>query len=94
MIVRTSRLIFTAAAVGAMAMMTLTSAEARYRHAHAYRGYVVSEASCSLVPPASLYIFPAPNWEAFFRRHVYRYGPIYSSCDAAAESTNVVSVRY
>ena len=77
--------------LGTSAAATLNSAEARhYRHP---AESVPVEAICSLPPPA-LYIYPAPNWEPFFRRHVYRYGPVYTLCPGAVETTNVISVRY
>jgi hypothetical protein len=90
------KMILTASVVlGTTAVATMTSAEARrYRHVVAYNDYLVSEASCSIVPPSpTSYIFPAANWEPFFRRHVYRYGPILK-CAPSIETTNVVSVRY
>jgi hypothetical protein len=70
------------------------SAEARrYRHIGAYTDYMVSDASCGIVAPPTLYIYPAADWEPFFRRHVYRYGPILA-CTPSIETANVISVRY
>jgi hypothetical protein len=82
-------------ALGTTAAVTMGPAEARrYRHAGVYNDYVVSDASCSIVPPSpTLYIYPAANWEPFFRRHVYRYGPILA-CAPSIQTTNLVSVRY
>ena len=90
------KLILTASVVlGTTAVATMNSAEARrYRHVVVNNDYLVSEASCSIGPPSlSSYIFPAANWEPFFRRHVYRYGPILA-CAPSIETTSVVSVRY
>ena len=90
------KLILTASVVlGTTAVATMNSAEARrYRHVVVYIDYLGSEASCSIVPPSlTSYIFPAANWEPFFRLHVYRYGPIFT-CAQSIETTNVVSVRY
>jgi hypothetical protein len=80
---------------GTTAVATMNSAEARrYRHVSVYTDNVVSEASCSIVPPPALYIYPAANWEPFFRRHVYRYGPILMCAPPTGTTTNLVSVRY
>jgi hypothetical protein len=81
--------------LGTTAAVTMNPAEARrYRHVGVYNDFVVSDASCSIVPPPpALYIYPTANWEPFFRRHVYRYGPI-SACAPSIETTNLVSVRY
>jgi hypothetical protein len=38
------------------------------------------------------HIYPAADWEPFFRRHVYRYGPIV--CAPSIVATNAISVRY
>jgi hypothetical protein len=73
--------------LGTTAAVTMNAAEARR-----YSDYVVNADSCSIIPPPpTLYIYPAANWEPFFRRHVYRYGPILA---CALETTNLVSVRY
>ena len=75
--------------LGATAMAAAGSAEARHlRHA-----YAVNAGACTEPGPRPIYIYPAPNWEPFFRRHVYRYGPILI-CDPALQTTNVISVRY
>jgi hypothetical protein len=89
---RTLKLFLTASMVlGTTAAATMNSAEAgRYRHV----AYVPSEAVCPIAPPPFLYIYPAAYWEPFFRRHVYRYGPIYSLCAGVIPTTNLVSVRY
>jgi hypothetical protein len=92
--VRRSRMMLTAAAVGALALATLTSAEAGHRRVHAYPGYAVNEASCIPVAPSFINIYPAADWEPFFRHRFYRYGPIYAGCEAAVDRTNLVSVRY
>jgi hypothetical protein len=80
------------AAVIIMGMVATTSvAEARhYQHVD---DSVVGEASCAPPPPTAMYIYPAANWEPFFRRHLYRYGPILS-CEPSVATTNVISVRY
>jgi hypothetical protein len=87
------KLILTVSVVlGTTAVAAMNSAEARrYRHVGLYNDYVASD--CSIVPPLALYIYPSANWELFFRRHVYRYGPILT-CAPSIERTNVVSVRY
>lgn len=65
-----------------------SAAEARHRHyAGSQAGYVCGP----LGPPASLYIYPSPYWEPFFRRHLYRFGPIVA-CDRSTVTT-VLSVR-
>ena len=60
--------------------------------------YVLSASDC--VPPPQPYWqwwrsnYPnnfVPNWEPFFRRHVYRYGPL--ACSAIATSS-VISSKY
>jgi hypothetical protein len=80
--------------LGTTAVATMSSAEARrYRHVSVSTDYLVGDASCSIFPPPALYIYPAANWEPFFRRHVYRYGPILM-CAPPTETTNLVSVRY
>jgi hypothetical protein len=90
------KLILTASVVlGTTAVATMNSAEARrHRPVVVYNDYLGSGATCSIVPPSlPPYIFPAANWEPFFRRHVYRYGPILT-CAPSIETTSVVSVRY
>lgn len=73
---------------------TISVAEARhYRNVAVSGDYMVSEASCAPPPPPATYIYPAANWEPFFRRHVYRYGPI-MVCDPSIAPTNIISVRY
>jgi hypothetical protein len=80
--------------IGTTAVATMNSAEARrYRHSVAYNDYVGSEGTCSAPPPRPTYVYPAANWEPFFRRHLYRYGPILI-CEPALQPTNVISVRY
>ena len=77
--------------LGATAIAASGSAEARHlRHAGAV---YVNAAACSEPGPRPINIYPAPNWEPFFRRHVYRYGPILI-CDPLVQATNVISVRY
>jgi hypothetical protein len=79
-----------AAALCVIIMALMGSAEAR----HLRRDYAATGYLCGPVPPpVSLYIFPAPNWEPFFRRHLDRHGPILA-CEARAETTSVISVRY
>jgi hypothetical protein len=80
--------------LGTIAAVTMNPAEARrYRHVVVDNDYVVSDATCSIPPPTALYIYPTANWEPFFRRHVYRYGPILA-CAPSIETSNLVSVRY
>jgi hypothetical protein len=52
--------------------------------------YVRSASDCGLPPPTEIYIYPSANWQPFFRRHVYRYGPIL----VCSPSNAVISVRY
>jgi hypothetical protein len=77
-----------AAVVVLVTMVALSSAaEARHRHyADLQAGYVCGP----LVPPVSLYIYPSANWEPFFRRRLYRFGPIVA-CERSV--TPVLSVR-
>jgi hypothetical protein len=87
------KLILTVSVVlGTLAAMDCAEAR-RYRHVAVYNDYAVSDASCGVVPPPAQYIYPSANWEPFFRRHVYRYGPILT-CAPSVETTNLVSVRY
>jgi len=82
-------LLNSAAAILVGMVATTSMAEARhYRHVEVSSDYVCA-------PPSAprMYIYPAANWEPFFRRHVYRYGPI-MICEASAKTTNVISVRY
>jgi hypothetical protein len=80
--------IFVALVVGAIA--TSNSAQARhYRYAELEPAY-----ACGPIPsPSTFYIYPAANWEPFFRRHVYRYGPILA-CAPSTGTTGAISVRY
>jgi hypothetical protein len=56
---------------------TTSVAEARhYRDVAVSSDYVMSGASCAPPQPHATYIDPGANWEPFFRRHIYRYGPI------------------
>ena len=85
------------------AAASMSSAEARY-YRYAAGDYAVSDAGCvtPLAPNTYLWanwfyssayrIYPAADWEPFFRRHVYRYGPIV--CAPSIATTNVISVRY
>jgi hypothetical protein len=93
--VQKSRQVLKAAALLVMgAVATMNCAEARhYRHVGLYDHYPVSDASCTPPAPSATYIYPAPNWEPFFHRHVYRYGPILL-CAPSIKTTTVISVRY
>ena len=86
------KLILTASIIlGTTALAASGPAEARHlRHSGAY---AVSAGACSEPGPRPLAIYPAPNWEPFFRRHVYRYGPILI-CEPVLQATHVISVRY
>ena len=80
-------------AVAASAGVSSGAEAGHYRYSE-----VIPAAACGPVPPpARLYIYPAANWEPFFRRHFYRYGPLVA-CDlsvvGASVATPVVSVRY
>jgi hypothetical protein len=49
---------------------------------------------CGPLPASTwLYIYPTANWEPFFRRHVYRFGPIVA-CETSAANSSAISVRY
>ena len=78
--------------LGTTAIAATSAAEARHQR-HAVSAYVVNPAACSEPGPRPLNIYPAPNWEPFFRRHVYRYGPILI-CEPVLQTTDVISVRY
>ena len=81
--------ILAAVVVVAVTAVLGSAAEARHRHfSELTPGYACGPA----VPPATLYIYPAANWRPFFRRHMYRFGPIVS-CDPST-ATNVISVRF
>jgi hypothetical protein len=60
--------------------------------------YVLTAPACVPPPlpsPRWYYIYYpnfVPNWEPFFRRHVYRYGPV-MVCSAIAMPPNITS-RY
>jgi hypothetical protein len=84
------RQIFAAAVTAATMAATNSAAEARhYRHAEVYSDDVCGPIS----PSTTLYIYPAANWEPFFRRHLYRYGPILA-CLPSSRTGGVISVRY
>ena len=79
--------------LGTTAIAATGPAEARHLR-HAGGAYAVTAGACSDPGPRpTTYIYPAPNWEPFFRRHVYRYGPILI-CEPVLQATNVISVRY
>lgn len=78
--------------LGTTAFAASGSAEARHLR-HAGGAYAVNVSACSEPGPRPIAIYPAPNWEPFFRRHVYRYGPILI-CDPVLQASNVISVRY
>lgn len=87
------RVILSAAVICTVVMSVVNSAEARAVR-YAYAEHPVSSAFCGpLYPPSWLYIYPAANWEPFFRRHVYRFGPLVS-CGPLHQATRVLSVRY
>jgi hypothetical protein len=71
----------------------------------AARNLVLTTADCAAPsnPPAQWYTssYPnyfVPNWEPFFRRHVYVYGPILNcaavSTEAAIVAPPVISTKY
>jgi hypothetical protein len=53
---------------------------------------------CTPVPRVTPDIFPAPNWEPFFRHHYYRYGPtpkcIPEAMSSVVVTEPVLTVRY
>jgi hypothetical protein len=58
------------------------------------RGYRYTEAVSCAPAPSSIYFYPAPNWDPFFRRPDY-VARIYTNCGPVAERSNtVISVRY
>jgi hypothetical protein len=78
----------------------LVMGPAQARHYRTAAVDVATEAAglCSLASSYPPYIYPAPNWEPFFRRHVYRYGPV-PTClpiegSVASVSQPPISVRY
>ena len=96
-------IVIIATVLATIAAASLSSAEARpYRYAAG--DYAVSDAGCAtpIAPNTFLWanwfyspvyhIYPAADWEPFFRRHVYRYGPIV--CAPLVATTNAISVRY
>lgn len=86
---RTKPILTASLILGAAAITATSSAEAR----HVRHVYAVSAGACSEPGPRPLAIYPAPNWEPFFRRHYYRYGPILI-CQPVLQATPVISVRY
>lgn len=80
-----SKLIVTASVVIGTTVVALNSAEARRN--------TVSEYACSAPSSQFTYIYPVADWEPFFRRRFYRYGPILI-CDSPSHPTTVISVRY
>lgn len=79
--------------LGTTAIAATGSAEARHLRRHIGAAYPIDASACTEPGPRPIYIYPAPNWEPFFRRHVYRYGPILV-CDPVLRASNVISVRY
>jgi hypothetical protein len=77
-----------AVVAGTMAIANSAVEARHYRHADLHAAY-----ACGPVPPSPTFIYPEANWEPFFHRHLYRYGPVLA-CIASAASTNVISVRY
>ena len=75
--------------LGATAIVATSPAEAR----HLRTAYTVAPGACFDPPPRPTYIYPAPIWEPFFRRHVYRYGPIVI-CEPVLQAAPVLTVRY
>jgi hypothetical protein len=84
-----SKRVLVATAVAAVTILASAMAEARHIR---YVGYEPTYACGPIPPPATLYIYPAANWEPFFRRHFYRFGPI-MACEPVAPS-GPISVRY
>ena len=85
------------------AAASMSSAEARH-YRYVAGDYAANDAGCitPLAPSTYLWanwfyspvyhIYPAADWEPFFRRHVYRYGPIV--CAPSIATTQVILVRY
>ena len=92
---RNLKLVLMASVVlGTTAIATMNSAEARhYRRAGMYNDYAVSNPSCGILLPTAQFIYPAADWEPFFRHRLYRYGPILT-CMPSIETVSVISVRY
>lgn len=80
--------------LAALAAVVAGSAPGQARHVRIIAETVV----CTPVPRVTPDIFPAPNWEPFFRHHYYRYGPTPKCIPEAMASVivtePVVSVRY
>jgi hypothetical protein len=89
---RSLKVTLTVVAIGAGALASTNSAQARH-YRPGYSEYVTSAASCTLIARSFQYIYPIADWEPFFRRHVYRYGPV-PTCLPLIETTSVISVRY
>jgi hypothetical protein len=79
------------ATAATIATILAMSATAEARHIR-YVGYEPTYACGPVPPPATLYIYPSANWEPFFRRHFYRFGPI-GACERVAPD-GPISVRY
>ena len=81
----------------AFAALVASPAPSQARHARHAR-LVADAMVCTPVPRVTPDIYPAPNWEPFFRHHYYQYGPtprcIPTDVSSVAVTEPVVSVRY
>jgi len=57
----------------AAAILTVAPAQARHNKAVSVDEVSGPSASCTVVAEYPPYVYPAPNWEPFFRHHFYRY---------------------
>ena len=83
----------------AVTAATLVIGPAQARHHQVIAADVVPEQAglCTVVTMDAPYIYPAPNWEPFFRYHLYRYALVPACAPTAgwvAPPQPVISVRY
>lgn len=79
-----------------LAAITLIMGSAQGR---SYRTAIsATPVSCAVVPDYPPYLYPAPNWQPFFRRHLSSYRPVLTCLPIAGaiepSSQPTISVRY
>lgn len=71
---------------------------ARWYRTAANADLIGDTGGCRRIQPYPPYIYPAPNWQPFFSRHYYRYGPLLtcalSLSPAALVSGPVVTAKF
>jgi hypothetical protein len=77
--------------LGAVAAATLLMRPAQVVAAN---GILEQPGLCTVVAADPPYIYPAANWEPFFRRHLYRYALVPTCVPIIVPAQPVVSVRY